>query len=271
MNTDIQIFKNNQFGEVRVAEIDGKIMFAATEIAACLGYENPRDAILYHCKSGNVEKRYFAHENGIGGVYVNFIPEGEVYRLIIHSKLKEAEKFQDWVFDDVLPSIRKHGGYLTPQTIEEAILNPDTLIRLATNLKDERQKRIAAEQQRQELQAANDALRPKALFADAVVTSDKSILIAELAKILKQNGIDIGQNRLFAWLRENSYLCSKGEAYNQPSQKAMQMGLFEIKKTTITKPDGSVLVTCTTKVSGKGQLYFVDKFLGKKSIVEQSA
>ncbi|MDR0384522.1 MAG: phage antirepressor KilAC domain-containing protein [Prevotellaceae bacterium] len=266
MNTNIQIFNNPNFGEIRIVEVDGKIMFAASEIATCLGYENPSKAIIDHCKSGNITKWYIAHDNGIGGVYVNFIPESEVYRLIIHSKLKEAEKFQDWVFDEVLPSIRKHGGYLTPQKIEEALLNPDTLILLATNLKDERQKRLEAEQRQTELQAANEAMKPKALFADAVATSQRSILVSELAKILKQNGIEIGQNRLFSWLRDNGYLCSKGEYYNRPTQKAMEMGLFEIKKTSINKPDGSVLVTCTTKVSGKGQIYFVNKFIKGREV-----
>ena len=132
--------------------------------------------------------------------------------------------------------------------------------------------RLAAEQaekideQNRLLEAKNErieAMRPKELFADAVATSDRSVLVAELAKILQQNGVSIGQNRLFEWLRGRGYLCSKGEYYNQPTQKAMEMGLFEIKKTSITKPDGSVLVTCTTKVTGKGQIYFVNKFLNK--------
>lgn len=122
-----------------------------------------------------------------------------------------------------------------------------------------------AEAKTKELQAANEAMRPKALFADAVATSDRSVLVAELAKILNQNGVDIGQNRLFVWLREHGYLCSKGEYYNQPTQKSMGLGLFELKKTSITKPDGSVLVTVTTKVTGKGQIYFVNKFLERKT------
>jgi anti-repressor protein len=112
-----------------------------------------------------------------------------------------------------------------------------------------------------ELHRANETMKPKALFADAVAASDRSVLVSELAKVLKQNGVDIGQNRLFIWLREHSYLCSRGEYYNQPTQKSMELGLFEIKKTSITKPDGTVFVTCTTKVTGKGQIYFIDKFL----------
>ena len=136
------------------------------------------------------------------------------------------------------------------------IENPDFAIQLLQNLKEERTRRLAIEAER-------EAARPKELFADAVATSDRSCLVAELAKILQQNGVNIGQNRLFEWLRTNGYLCSKGEYYNQPTQRAMEMGLFEVKKTAINKPDGSVLVSCTTKVTGKGQVYFVNKFLNK--------
>lgn len=139
---------------------------------------------------------------------------------------------------------RATGGFQIPQNFSEAL-------------------RLAAEQaERVEAQHKQiEAMKPKALFADAVATSDRSCLVAELAKILQQNGVSIGQNRLFEWLRKNGYLCSKGEYYNQPTQRAMEMGLFEVKKTAINKPDGSVLVSCTTKVTGKGQVYFVNKFL----------
>ena len=182
--------------------------------------------------------------------------ESEVYRLTMKSKLPDAEKFQDWVCDEVLPSIRKHGAYMTQETIEKALTSPDFLIQLATNLKEEQQRRIEAER-------TIKANAPKVLFADAVSTSKRSCLVAELAKILQQNGINIGQNRLFAWMRKNGYLCSRGQYYNQPTQKAMELGLFELKQTTITKPDGTVLVTTTTKITGKGQVYFVNKFLGE--------
>ncbi|MDR2816073.1 MAG: phage antirepressor KilAC domain-containing protein [Proteiniphilum sp.] len=257
MNTGIQIFKNSQFGEVRLTEIDGKTYFAGNDIAKALGYQVPKDAISAHCK-GAVKCRLLTN----GGMQeMNVIPEGDIYRLVANSQLPGAEKFEAWVFDEVLPSIRKHGGYLTPQKLEEALLNPDTLIQLATNLKEERQKRIEAESVTKELQITNDAMKPKTLFADAVATSNRSVLVSELAKILKQNGITTGQNRLFIYLRVHGYLCSKGEYYNQPTQKGMELGLFEIKKQIIGKPDGSVLVKCTTKVTGKGQIYFVNKFL----------
>lgn len=140
----------------------------------------------------------------------------------------------------------KNGGFQIPQNFSEAL-----------HLAAEQAERAEAQQRQIE------AMRPKALFADAVATSDRSCLVAELAKVLRQNGVDIGQNRLFDWLRRNGYLCSKGEYYNQPTQRAMDMGLFEVRKTTITKPDGSVIITTTTKVTGKGQVYFVNKFLNQ--------
>ena len=252
---DIQIFKNSAFGEVRVTEMDGRPMFVASDIAKALGYANPAKAVIDHCKGVSILE---TPTNG-GVQQVKYIPESDVYRLVMRSKLPAAEQFQDWVCDEILPSIRKHGGYLTPEKVEEALLNPDTLIRLATDLKEERAKRISAEVKVAELE-------PKGRFADAVAASDRSCLISELAKILRQNGVNIGQNRLFEWLRLNGYLCSKGDYYNQPTQKSMELGLFEIKKTSITKPDGSVLVTTTTKVTGKGQIYFVNKFLSAQAV-----
>lgn len=194
---------------------------------------------------------------------IKYGKEGEVYRLTMKSKLPDAEKFQDWVCDEVLPSIRKHGAYMTNETLEKALTSPDFLIQLATNLKEEKQKRIEAEQKAEVAKQKIQQDAPKVLFADAVSTSQRSCLVAELAKTLQQNGVNIGQNHLFNWMRENGYLCQKGDYYNQPTQKAMKLGLFELKKTSITKPDGSVLVTTTTKVTGKGQIYFVEKFLGK--------
>ena len=254
MGTKIQIFENDRFGEVRVTEIEGKTYFVGNDIAKALGYERPTKAIQDHCKG--VLKWDILTNGGIQEMSV--IPEGDIYRLAAKSQLPGAEDFESWIFDEVLPSVRKHGGYLTPAKTEELLMNPDLIIQMATSLKDERQKRLEAETKVRE-QA------PKVLFADAVATSNKSVLVSELAKILRQNGIEMGQNRLFTWLRENGYLCSKGEYYNQPSQKAMELGLFEIKKTSIIKPDGSILVTVTTKVNGRGQIYFVDKFLsGKK-------
>ena len=216
-----------------------------------LGYTNPNKAVNDHCRA--ITKR----STPISGKLqeINFITEGDLYRLITHSKLPAAEQFEKWVFDEVLPSIRKHGAYMTPQKIEEALLNPDTIIKLATDLKAEREERM-------KLQRETEELKPKALFADAVSASKTSILIGDLAKLIKQNGHDIGQRRLFQWMRDKGYLIKQqGASWNMPTQKSMDMGLFEIKETTITHSDGHISISKTVKVSGKGQIYFVNKFI----------
>lgn len=256
----IQIFQNEQFGKVRIATNESnEPLFCLADVAKALGYNRPADAVSQHCKGVVILP---TPTNG-GIQEMKYGKESEVYRLTMKSKLPDAEKFQDWVCDEVLPSIRKHGAYMTQETLEKALTSPDFLIQLATNLKEEKQKRIEAEQKAELAEQTIKSNAPKVLFADAVSTSQRSCLVAELAKILQQNGVNIGQNRLFAWMRENGYLCSKGQYYNQPTQKAMDLGLFELKQTTINKPDGSILVSTTTKVTGKGQVYFVNKFLGK--------
>lgn len=257
---NIQIFQNEQFGKVRIAMNESdEPLFCLADVAKALGYSRPADAVNQHCKGVVILP---TPTNG-GVQDIKYGKESEVYRLTMKSKLPDAEKFQDWVCDEVLPSIRKHGAYMTQKTLEKALTSPDFLIQLAINLKEEKQKRIEAEQKAEIAEQKIQKDAPKVLFADAVSASQRSCLVAELAKILQQNGVNIGQNRLFSWMRENGYLCQKGDYYNQPTQKAMKLGLFELKKTSITKPDGSVLVTTTTKVTGKGQIYFVDKFLGK--------
>ena len=207
---------------------------------------------------------------------MNFITEPNLYKCIFQSRKKEAEQFQDWVCGEVLPSIRKSGGYMvarqdeTPEQImaRALVLAKDTIDRQQAALKQSENKNYLLQCQNDALTSMNEgqqrhikALMPGATFAKAVETSEHSILVGELARIIKQNGVEIGQNRLFQWLRDKGYLCKKGEMYNQPTQKALQMGLFELKKTVITKPNGDSLVTTTTKVTGKGQIYFVNKFL----------
>ena len=183
------------------------------------------------------------------------ISEAGLYELIFASKKEEAKQFKKWVTKEVIPSIRKHGAYMTPKTIEQALTDPDTIIQLATTLKEERAKRMAAE-------VLIQKQKPKVLFADAVESSQSSILIGELAKLLKQNGIDMGQNRLFEWLRSNGYLIKRqGESFNLPTQYSMNLGIMDIKKRVMHNPDGSSRVTKTTKVTGKGQIYFIEKFL----------
>lgn len=248
---EIQIFKNDSFGAVRtVTDDNGKILFCGKDVATALGYKKTADAISAHCK-GVCEIP--TPSNG-GVQMMKYITEGDVYRLTFGSKLPSAEKFTDWVTDEILPSIRKHGAYMTENVIEQALTSPDFLIQLATQLKEEQAQRKALEQR-------VEADRPKVLFADAVETSQTSILVGDLAKLIKQNSVDIGQKRLFAWLRDNGYLIKSGSSANMPTQRSMDMKLFEVKERSISNPDGSVRVTKTTKVTGKGQTYFINIFL----------
>lgn len=185
----------------------------------------------------------------------DFLPENMVYRLGFKASNEVAQKFQAVLADEVLPAIRRHGAYMTDQALERAITEPDFLIRLATQLKEEKAKRLEAEKQ-------VEAAKPKVLFADAVSASHTSILVGELAKILRGNGIEIGQRRLFAWLREHGYLIKRqGTDYNMPTQMAMELGLFEIKEGSYVNGSGANIITKTPKVTGKGQTYFINKFL----------
>lgn len=257
----IQIFQNEQFGKVRIAMNENEEpLFCLADVCSVIGIANARN-VKSRLDLEDVRQMDTLTEGG--KQQVTFITESGLYDVIIRSDSEKAKPFRKWVTSEVLPSIRKHGAYMTQETLEKALTSPDFLIQLATNLKEEKQKRIEAEQKAELAEQTIKTNAPKVLFADAVSTSQRSCLVAELAKILQQNGVNIGQNRLFAWMRENGYLCSKGQYYNQPTQKAMDLGLFELKKTTINKPDGSILVSTTTKVTGKGQVYFVNKFLGK--------
>ena len=239
---DIQIFNNPEFGELRTIEEGDKIYFVASDAAKMLGYKRPADAVTAHCK-GSVKRRL--PTNG-GTQEMKVIPEGDLYRLIANSELPSAEKFESWVFDEVLPAIRKTGGYHVPQSPEEQMAQG---LLAAQKLLAEKDKRI-------------DEMRPKEIFADAVSVSKTDILIGDLAKLIKQNGHDIGQKRLFAWLREKGYLIKrKGLDWNMPTQKAMEMKLLRVKETVVTHSDGHTTVSKTPKVTGKGQVYFVNKFM----------
>ena len=250
-----EIYSNAEFGAVRTLETaEGKILFCGADVAKALGYSNSRKALADHCKEKGVTKCDTLTNGGIQAL--TYIDEGNVYRLITHSKLPNAERFESWVFNEVLPAIRKHGAYMTPDTLQKALCNPDFIIRLATELKD-----TQAHVKHLETKIDND--KPKVIFAEAVSTSETSILIGDLAKIIKQNGVDIGQKRLFAWLRDKGYLIKRnGSDYNMPTQYSMDLGLFEVKETVIRHPDGHVTVNKTPKVTGKGQQYFINKFIG---------
>lgn len=251
----LQVYKNEMF-EVTIQLDNGDILFDVETVAKSLGFTQTKGDKLY-TRWETVNKylnKYVSQEVGKG----DFIPESLVYKLAFKASNETAEKFQDWLAIEVLPSIRKHGAYLTPEKIEEVLTDPDTIIRLATNLKEEQQRRLQAERQL-------ELNKPKIVFAEALEISQNSILVGELAKLLARNGIeDMGQNRLFKWLRNKGYLHKSGEQYNLPTQYSIELGLIETKTTTMNNPDGSVRVTKTPKITGKGQIYFVNKFKGKE-------
>lgn len=255
--SNLQTFNHSMFGELQVLLVDGKEFFPASDVATKLGYTNPHKAIIDHCKKDGLTICEVTDALG-RKQQKKFINEGNLYRLIVRSKLPEADRFERWVFDEVLPTVRKTGGYVANDDLfiqtylPQADENTKLLFKTTLHTMKEQSKQI-------------EKMKPKALFADAVETSESSILVGELSKVLKQNGIEIGQNRLFNWLRENGYLIrKKGESYNLPTQRSMDLGLFEIKKRTVNNPDGSIRTTRTPKVTGKGQIYFVNKFLSQE-------
>lgn len=253
--SELQIFSSEEFGEIRTVEIEGKPYFAGSDVASALGYAIPHKAVQTHCKG--VLKWNIPTKSGNQDAL--FIPEGDVYRLIMRSKLPAAEKFESWVMDEVIPSIRKNGGYIAGQ---ENLSDDELLAKalmVAQNKIAERDRIIAEKQEHIE------KMRPKEIFADAVSSSHTSILIGDLAKLICQNGYQIGQKRLFEWLRNKGYLIKFGASKNMPVQRYVEQGLFEIKESNVQNPDGSVRITRTTKVTGKGQVYFVNKFIGEAS------
>lgn len=248
---ELQIFNNEEFGEVRTVTKDNKTYFVGNDVAKALGYSETAKAIRTHCKG--VSEMDIPTNGGVQTM--KMITEGDIYRLVIKSQLPQAEKFESWVFDNVLPSIRKNGGYIAGQ---ESLSDDELLAKalmVAQNKIAERDRIISEKQERIE------QMRPKEIFADAVSASKTSILIGDLAKLICQNGFQIGQKRLFDWLRDNGYLMKHGASRNMPVQRYVEQGLFEIKESNVQNPDGSVRITRTTKVTGKGQVYFVNKFL----------
>lgn len=246
---NLKIFKNAEFGQIRTITIENEPWFVGKDVATALGYSNSRKALADHVQE---DDKGVTKCDTLGGKQdLTIINESGLYGLIFGSKLESAKRFKHWVTSEVLPSIRKHGVY----AVDELLDNPDMAIKAFTALKEEREKRRL-------LRADNERMKPKEIFADAVSTSHTSILIGDLAKILKQNGVETGQKRLFNWMRENGYLIKRqGADRNMPTQKSMELGLFEVKESTVNNPDGSVRINKTTKVTGKGQQYFINKFL----------
>lgn len=253
----IQIFNNPSFGNVRVAGTEVNPLFCLADVCKTLGLSakgvNQRlgDEVISNYpiadSLGRTQQALFVNEDGL-------------YDVILDSRKPEAKQFRKWITSEVLPTIRKHGAYMTDNIIEKTLSDPDYLIQLATTLKQERQQRIEAERKVAEAQ-------PAVTFTQAVSGSASSCLIGELAKLINQNGYPIGERRLFKWLRENGYLGTKGERYNIPNQRYIEMGLFELKKGTRSGNNGVMHTTITSKVTGKGQVYFVNKFLTNKEAI----
>lgn len=240
---ELKIFNSEEFGDVRTVTINGDPWFVGKDVAAALGFTNPRDAISTHVFD---EDKGVESIDTLGGKQkMTVINESGLYALVFGSRLKSAQRFKHWVTSEVLPAIRKTGSYQAPQGKE--------LLALAV---------LEAQKTIEEQSKAIERMKPKVIFANAVETSHTSILIGDLAKLLKQNGVETGQKRLFDWMREKGYLIKrKGSDWNMPTQKAMNMKLFEVKESTVNNPDGSVRINRTTKVTGRGQTYFVNKFL----------
>lgn len=254
---ELQIFKNSEFGEIRTVTKNNEPWFVAIDVCNALDLKNPTVSV------GRLDEDEVTKFN-LGGLSgeSNIVSEYGLYNLILASRKKEAKKFKRWITHEVIPTIRKHGAYMSSEVIEKTLSDPDYLIRLATNLKEEKAKRALAE-------AQIERDKPKVLFADTVSSSNKSCLVGELAKLISQEAIrrgeidkKIGQNNLFAWMRSSGYLCKSGERKNQPLQQYVEQGLFEFKKGSYVDSNGSNITTTTTKVTGKGQIYFVNKFLG---------
>lgn len=251
---EIKIFNNPSFGNVRVAGSEDNPLFCLADV--CKALDLQPSAVMRRLDDGVISNNPITDNLGRQQV-ANFVNEDGLYDVILDSRKSEAKQFRKWITSEVLPTIRKHGAYMADNIIEKTLSDPDYLIQLATTLKQERQQRIEAERKVAEAQ-------PAVTFTQAVSGSASSCLIGELAKLINQNGYPIGERRLFKWLRENGYLGTKGERYNIPNQRYIEQGLFELKKGTRSGNNGVMHTTITSKVTGKGQVYFVNKFLTNK-------
>ena len=249
--TNIQVFNNEQFGSIRTTGTADEPLFCAADICRALGYTNGPKAIKDHCDEGDITKRYTPTSSGEQNM--TFVTESGLYSLIFGSKLEQAKRFKYWVTKDVLPSIRKTGSY----SIQN--MSRKELALMIVQAEEEKEALMLENKQKD---AQLEEQKPKVVFADAILGSTSSCLVGELAKILTQNGYKIGQNQLFVWLRANHYLGVSGEYYNIPNQRYVEQGLFELKKNTHSE-NGVMKTTVTTKVTPKGQQYFINKFIAK--------
>ena len=256
---DIQVFNNPQFGAVRTAGTADNPMFCLADVCQAIGITNARNV-----KSRlDEEDVHLVDTPTAGGTQqITFVTESGLYDVIIRSDSEQAKPFRKWVTSEVLPSIRKHGMYATEATVESMLNDPENAILMLQAYQRERKERLAAQQQVEKLEAQAIEDKPKIIYADAVKGSTSSCLIGELAKMIAQNGYPIGEKRLFQWLRDNHYLCSYGERFNQPYQQYIEQGLFTMKQ-NVFSVDGEMRTRNTTKVTGKGQIYFINKFIGQ--------
>lgn len=263
---DLKVFFNKEFGEINVIVVNNKEYIEAIGIAKILGYVNPRDAIIRHCKKEGV---IFSDVGVVTGFRDNkseiiqfvrkkFIDESNVYRLIIRSKLPSAKRFEKWIMEEVIPSIRKNGAYMNEDVIEKALENPDFIIQMVTKLKEERNQRMLVEKKARKLEKTIELDKTLVNFAKTIATSEDAITIGQFAKILNNNNIKIGRNRLFSMLRDNGYLIKSGKEKNMPKQVYIERGLFKVSESILNTSEGEIIST-TTLITGKGQKYFLEK------------
>lgn len=247
---DVQIFKSEQFGEIRTAGTADNPMFCLADVCQAIGIANSRNV---KNRLDEDDVRLVDTPTNGGTQQITFVTESGLYDVIIRSDSEQAKPFRKWVTKDVLPAIRKTGSYTARQMSRKELAQ--MIIQ-----QEEEMEVLRLENKQKEEQLTEQ--KPKVVFADAIVGSKSSCLIGELEKIITQNGYEIGQNRLFAWMRENHYLGTIGEYYNIPCQKYLEQGLFELKK-NVHSQNGQMVTTITQKVTGKGQQYFINKFLDR--------
>lgn len=258
---DIQIFNNEQLGAIRTAGTADKPMFCLSDICKILDLQTNK--VKARLNERGVTSIPTPTHNQFGTEVIQemiYVNEQNLYKVIMRSDKPQAEPFQDWVCGEVLPSIRKHGMYATEATVESMLNDPENAILMLQAYQKERKERMAAQQQVEKLEQQAIEDKPKVIYADAVKGSTSSCLIGELAKMIAQNGYPIGEKRLFQWLRDHHYLCAYGERFNQPYQQYIEQGLFTMKQ-NVFSVDGEMRTRNTTKVTGKGQIYFINKFI----------
>lgn len=253
MENNLKVFENPEFGKVRVVSVNDEPWFVAIDVCKALEVTDTGKA------TGRLDSDELTRikiESGGQMREMIAVNEPGLYSLVLSSRKPNARAFKRWVTHDVIPSIRKHGAYMTEEVLRKFADDPNTVYLLADSLLKEHEKNQA-------LEAKIEEDRPKVLFADAVAASDSTILVGELAKILCQNGVDIGRNRLFEWMRKKGYLIrKKGSEYNMPTQKSVSLGIMKFREKVITHQDGHITITKTPQVTGEGQRYFVNAFIG---------